>query len=169
MQSVVAELANHTEFRLCTSCNPPFCFHGDAKFLINTCVLRQEAAIRRARSSCFAPRLDPLTVEVSSPPSNSSPLQSSRVVSVLWCPCKVVEAEVGVELEGCVSRAALGHQLLSRMLWLFVQQKKNDFWLNIKFGDCFLPSSPPTHRFNCMLFSFSFHWSCYAPLNSCCI
>lgn len=75
-------------------------------------------------ASCFAPTLDPLTVEVSSSPGESDPLRSSRVVSVLRRPYKVVDAEVGVELEGCFSRAVLGHQLLSRMLWLFVQQKK---------------------------------------------
>lgn len=108
-------------------------------------------------ASCFAPRLDPLTGEVSSPPGESGPLRSSRVVSVWRHPCEVVDAEAGVELEGCVSRAVLGHRLLSRMVWLFVQQKKNDFWLNFKSGDCLLPSyahSPPLPAVSTVRFSF---------------
>lgn len=55
-------------------------------------------------------------------PRKSVPLQHSRAVSELRRPYQVVVAEVGIELEGCVSRAVLGHQLLSRTLWLLVQQ-----------------------------------------------
>lgn len=55
-------------------------------------------------------------------PRKSVPLQHSRVVSELRRPYQVVVAEVGIELEGCVSRAVLGHQLLSRTPWLLVQQ-----------------------------------------------
>lgn len=51
-------------------------------------------------------------------PRKSIPL----VVSELWRPYQVVVARVGTELEGCISRAVLGHQLLSRTPWLLVQQ-----------------------------------------------
>lgn len=50
---------------------------------------------------------------------------STPTVPCLWelqRPYQVLLAEVGVELQGCLSRAVLGHQLLSRMLCLLVQQ-----------------------------------------------
>ena len=117
---------------------------------------------------CFAPRLDPLTVEVSSLWGESSPLRYSRVVSVLRRPYKVVDAEATVELKGCVSGAVLGHQLLSRMLRLFVQQKKKWFLFEFQVRELFSAKLTLRH-FNCTLFSFSFYQSCYASLNSCCI